>query len=82
MNSIFDQENEEYLRKFIEADEKLETNPKEALEKVLSKTQDIRELPGNKSVSPTILPSKGIFSLLRVIIWLKTAGDSTAPFTP
>lgn len=61
MNSIFDQENEEYLRKFIDADEKLETNPKEALERVLSKTQDIRELPGNKSVSPSILPSKGIF---------------------
>lgn len=61
MNSIFDEENEEYLKKFIESDEKLETNPNEALEKVLSKRQDIRELPGNKSVSPTILPSKGIF---------------------
>lgn len=61
MNSIFDQENEEYLRKFIESDEKLENNPKEALEKILPKRQDIRELPGNKSVSPSILPSKGIF---------------------
>lgn len=61
MNSIFDQENEEYLKKFIESDEKLETNAKEALDKVLPKKQDIREVPGNKSVSPSMLPSKGIF---------------------
>jgi len=61
MNSIFDQENEDYLKKFIESDEELETNAKAALEKILTQRQDVREVPGNKSVSPAILPSKGIF---------------------
>lgn len=61
-NSIFDDENEDYLRGLIEADERLEKNPEVALEKVLEKqTRDIRETPGNKSVSPSLLPSKGIF---------------------
>lgn len=63
MNSIFDENSESYLRKLIEADEKLENNPAVALEKVLMKTMDVdvREVPGNKSVSPSLLPSKGIF---------------------
>lgn len=60
--SIFGDENEEYLRSLIEADEALESNPEVALEKVLQKqTRDIRETPGNKSVSSSMLPSKGIF---------------------
>jgi hypothetical protein len=59
--SIFDQENEEYLRKVVEADERLETDAVVALERVIEKKNDIREIPGNKSVSPSILPSKGIF---------------------
>lgn len=61
-NSIFDDDNENYLRGLIEADERLEKNPEVALEKVLERqTRDIRETPGNKSVSPSLLPSKGIF---------------------
>lgn len=59
--SIFDQENEEYLRKIVEADERLETEAVVALEKVIEKKNDIREVPGNKSVSPSALPSKGLF---------------------
>jgi hypothetical protein len=59
--SIFDQENEEYLRKVVETDEKLETDAVVALERAIEKKNDIREMPGNKSVSPSILPSKGIF---------------------
>jgi hypothetical protein len=61
MKSIFDQENEDYLRKFIETDEKLELDPASALERALPKIPDIRELSGSKSVSPSVLPSKGMF---------------------
>lgn len=59
--SIFDESNEDYLRKFIESDERLEKEANIALEKVISEKTDIREQPGNKSISPSILPSKGVF---------------------
>ena len=60
-NSIFDESNEEYLRKLIETDEKLVSEAKTAVEKIIAPSTDIREVPGNKSVSPSLLPSKGIF---------------------
>ena len=59
--SIFDEKNEEYLRKIVETQDRMETNPSEVLDKILSVKQDIREVSGNKTVSPTILPSKGLF---------------------
>lgn len=59
--SIFDESNEDYLRKFIESDERLEKEANIALEKVISEKTDIREQPGNKNISPSVLPSKGIF---------------------
>lgn len=62
--SIFDQNNEEYLRRLIEADDNLEEEANVSLEKVISKSQymqDIREIEGSKSIPTSILPSKGLF---------------------
>lgn len=60
--SIFDEDNEVYLRSLIESDERMEQNPEVALDKVLQKnTKDIRENIGNKPVSLSLLPSKGLF---------------------
>jgi hypothetical protein len=61
MNSIFNDENEDYLRRLIKSDEEIQSNAAAAVDKIVSQKQDIRELPGNKSVSPTLLPSKGVF---------------------
>lgn len=60
-SSIFDETNEDYLRKFIESDEKLEKEASQSLDRAISASPDIREQPGNKSISPSVLPSKGIF---------------------
>jgi hypothetical protein len=60
-SSIFDQNNEEYLRKFIESDERLESEASVALERAIAPTNDIRQTSGNKSISVGNLPSKGIF---------------------
>lgn len=60
-DSIFDPNNEEYLRKFIESDERQEREASIALEKAITPSTDIRQTIGNKNVSPSVLPSKGIF---------------------
>lgn len=63
-SSIFDENNEEYLRKLVEADEKLEENASLSLEKVISQfqpIQDIREIEGSKPIPVGMLPSKGLF---------------------
>lgn len=60
--SIFDEDNEMYLRSLIESDEKLDQNPEIALDTIIQRqTKDIREGIGNKSVSLSLLPSKGLF---------------------
>jgi len=59
--SIYDQTNEDYLRKIIETQDKMEAEPNTVLDKILSQKTDIREISGNKSISPSILPSKGLF---------------------
>jgi hypothetical protein len=64
-SSIFDDKNEEYLRKIIDADENLKNDASASLEKIIaSKLQtekDIRELEGSKSIPVSILPSRGLF---------------------
>lgn len=63
-SSIFDDKNEEYLRKLIDADENLEENASLSLERIISAqlpTSDIREMEGSKSIPPSILPSRGLF---------------------
>jgi hypothetical protein len=59
--SIFDETNEEYLRKIVESDDRMESEAKVALDKILESKNDIREIAGNKGVSPSILPSRGLF---------------------
>jgi hypothetical protein len=63
MVNIFDESNEEYLKKIIEADEKQETEKETILEKIVAPyvEKDIRQEHGHKSISLDLLPSRGIF---------------------
>lgn len=67
-DSIYDEDNEKYLRKFIESDDEQKTqeHADETLTRVITKPEaadkpDIRRIHGGKPIPPSALTSKGIF---------------------